>query len=175
MSSMLNASLNGGFYTMAEQFGESAAKAFREELLPNLTVGLEDKPVKFEHKEKNFEAGKMNAEGKLESKLSRTEAFLADALGNSIRTGDLAGMSNAMNAIPDDADSAHRVLSAVRRSLETKSTSVTFQTGRDQDGQTFANMQVNRPGETLHISPQGAHVQSHMPRPEWIKPNKFEK
>lgn len=160
---------------MAEQFGESAAKAFREELLPNLTVALEDKPVKFENKEKGFEAGKIAVEGKLESNLSRTEEFLARSLSNSIRTGDLAGMSDAINAIADSPDTAHRVLSSVRRSVEKENpkTFVTFQTGRDEEGRGFASMQLNRPGETVHISPEGAHVQTHGSK-KWTTPDAFE-
>lgn len=115
---------------------------------------------KFEKLDKKFVASEK------EQPLTRTEQFMANALTNAIRSNDMKGMVDVLNALSDDVKSAHRVLNDVRRSVEGKSTWMTFQTGRDQDNKPFVQLQINTPFERVVASNHSAHVE---PAPSYYK------
>jgi len=101
--------------------------------------------------------------GEKEMPLSNSERFMATALSNAINRGDLKTVSAGLAALSDNLDSAHRVLSQIRREMESKSTSVQFRTGRDQDGRPFVGLDIYGPKENIHATGDNAYT-----TPGWL-------
>jgi hypothetical protein len=95
-----------------------------------------------------------------EAPLTNQETFMLNSLRNSIKSGNLQETVDALAALSDNMDSAHRVLTQLRKDIEGKGTSVTFQTGKDQDNKPVVQLQINRVfGDNLRASNHEAHLE----------------
>jgi hypothetical protein len=136
-----------------ESTAAQARQALSADVLPNITIGATvgdnagtlgaGKDTTLAEKlEKLERVAKFEAKEK-EPPFTNQERFMLNALRSSIKQNDLGAMTDALSALSDNLPSAHRVLSQLRSEMQTKSTLVNFQTGKDQDGKPFVALQVD--------------------------------